>query len=76
MEDLFKNGIIKKEKKVYSKILRIDFEKDRVISAKIYDIHQSPVFNDTLKTEVKANQLSKIEQMQKNFTQINSTKKD
>lgn len=72
VEDLFKNGTIIKEKKDYSKVLRIDFYKERVRDANIYHVHQQSIFDDSLKTQVKANELTIVEQMQKNFTTINS----
>ncbi len=74
VEDIFNKGIIIHTKKSYSRILRIDFYKGKVKNAEIYKIDQDLMFDETLKTQIKGNTMGVLEQIEKNFTSLNSKK--
>jgi outer membrane protein assembly factor BamE (lipoprotein component of BamABCDE complex) len=74
VEDAFKKSPIVGESKLYSKILKIDFNLNNTFqSAEFYKIEGKGYFNNSDKTEVKGNKMGFFEQMHRNLTTIGKT---
>lgn len=71
IEDIFNKSPIVGEKKIYSRVLRIDFDlNDIVEGVEFYTVEGKGYFNSSDKTEVKGNKIGFFEQMQKNLTAV------
>jgi outer membrane protein assembly factor BamE (lipoprotein component of BamABCDE complex) len=71
IEDIFNKSPIIGEKKMYSRVLKIDFDLNNIVkSVEFYTVEGKGYFNKSDKTEVKGNKMGFFEQMQKNLTSI------